>query len=332
MKSSHKKLLIGFIILLVLGVGIFVGFKFFRTSEPHAEKVATTEPAEPEVILDPEFIDLQPVVDAWLTEYNHGKVAVMVYDLNNDQVAASYNADVQMLPASVYKLFYAYDAYREISAGNDDPNELYLGDKTLGECLDLMMRVSHNPCAEAMLDDPVRSARVAQMITDFGLTNTKSDALMTSAHDVTELLKKYYTHDGWNDESWTKWQDSTLNQPPAEAGDFRQGLPSGFTTAKVYNKVGWSAVGGGWDIYNDAAIVEFPMTTSEDGTKINGRSYVVVVLTRSTSHLANAGLGEMIEAAVTGETLTEEATEEATGKTVNETTNEAQSIETVESN
>lgn len=308
MKSSLKKILIVIIALIILGTVAFFGFQWLKANEPHAENENVSIQEEPEeIILDPEFVDLQPIVDEWLTSYNHGKVAIMIYDLNNDQVAASYNADIQMLPASVYKLFYTYDAYREISAGNDDPDELYLGENTLGECLDLMMRVSHNPCAEAMLDDPIRSTRVAQLITDLGLTNTKSDALMTSARDVTELLKKYYTHEDWSEESWTKWQDSTLNQPPAAAGDFRQGLPSGFTTANVYNKVGWSAVGGGWDIYNDAAIVDFPMTTADDGTKTNGRNYIVVVLTRSTSHLANAGLGEMIETAVVGDTATIEA-------------------------
>lgn len=329
MKTKTKIIPIVIVVLVILSGGAFIGWKWLQKNEPHAETIDQTPEEPAEIVLDPEFINLQPVVDEWLTSYNHGKVSVMIYDLDHNQIAASYNADAVMLPASVYKLFYAYDAYREIDAGNDDPNELFLGDKTLGECLDLMMRVSHNPCAEAMLDDPVRSARVAKLITDHGLTNTKSDALMTSARDVTELLKLYYAHEGWSDESWAKWQDSTLNQPPAEAGDFRQGLPSGFSTAKVYNKVGWSAIGGGWDIYNDAAIVEFPLTTAEDGTKTKGHNYIVVLLTRQTSHLANVGLGEMIEAAVTGETVKTEL--EPSGE-ANGEANEETIVEKVEEN
>lgn len=296
MKHLGKKVLIILFLVAILGGGAYFGLKWLKQDEPHAVSEAMAAPEEPvEVILDPEFIDLQPVVDEWLNTYRHGKVAVMVYDLNNNQVAASYRANEVMRPASVYKLFYAYDAYHEISTGNDDSNEPYLGEYTLGECLDLMMRISHNPCAEKMLDDPARSARVATLISEHGLVNTKSDALLTSAADVTELLKLYNTHEGWTEESWEKWRDSTLNQPPAAAGDFRQGLPSGFQTAAVYNKVGWS---GGWDIYNDAALVEFPETVAEDGTKTHGRHYIVVVLTNLTSPTANAGLGEMLEAAI----------------------------------
>lgn len=301
----------------IIALIIFFGFQWLQSGNRQAEGTKNTKPATEEaetVIITPEFINLQPTVDQWLTNYQHGKVAIMVYDFDHEQVAASYNIDAQMLPASVYKLFYTYDAYQQIDAGNDDPDEAYWGEYTLGECLDLMIRESHNPCAETMLDDPPRAQRVAKLIKDQGMTHTIPTALYTSASDVMKLLQMYYTHEGWSNESWEKFRDSALNQPPTAAGDFRQGLPSGFTTADVYNKVGWSATGNGWDIYNDVALVEFPKSININGDAVDTRHYGVVVLTNSTSNFAIADLGEMLEQAILESQEEPSSTEEPKGK------------------
>lgn len=317
MKRFNFKPLLWILLTICVIVGTaFAAWYFLLRDDRQAEalpdtKIATAEEA-PQPTL-PDFIDLQPTVEEWLNTSAHGKVALMIYDFDHSQVAAAYNADTQMLPASLYKLFYAYDGYLQISNGTDDPDEAYLGDLTLGECLDLMIRESNNPCGEAMLDDPARASRVAALIREQGMAQTIPTALMTSASDVMKLLQLYYVHDGWTDTAWEKFLDSALNQPPASAGDFRQGLPSGFSAAQVYNKVGWSAVGGGWDIYNDAALVVFPESTASDSTPLAARHYGMVVLTRSTSHLVIADLGEMIEQAIlapaaagaTGDTLIE---------------------------
>lgn len=305
---------------IIAGVG-YLGWRYFLQDDRQAETATTNEELlaeESQKPIPPEFINLQPIVDEWLGTYRHGNVAIAIYDLDHEQIAATYNADKKMLPASVYKLFYTYDAYQQIDAGNDDPDKIYWNSSTLGECLDLMIRESHNPCAETMLDDPPRAARVATLIQDQGMTNTIPTALMTSANDITKLMQLYYKHEGWSEASWEKFLDSALNQPPTSSGDFRQGLPSGFKVAKVYNKVGWSAVGGGWDIYNDVALINFPESKTAAGQTIAARNYSVVVLTRSTSHLAIADLGEMLEQAVlepiaadsSGEILIEENPDE----------------------
>lgn len=257
-----KKIIIAFFIIAILGVAGFFGVRWLLS----LDKGATTEtiadvylpPPDPEI---PDFIDLQPIVDEWLNEYAHGEVAIEIYDLNNSTVAASYRSAASMYPLSLYKLFYTYDGYAQIDAGTDDPNALYLGNYTLGECLDLMIRESHNPCAETMLGETAREARVGQLVQKLGLTNTQPDGLKTSAHDVSLLLQHYYVHPEWSEDSWLKYRDSALNQPPTAAGDFRQGLPSGIRIATVFDKVGWQGGAGGgtgWNFYNDAAIVEFP--------------------------------------------------------------------------
>lgn len=257
-----KKAFLVVLTLVILGVVSFFGIQWFLNSNGTATSEAAADvyipPAAPAA---PDFIDLQPIVDEWVNQYAHGEVAVEIYDLNNAAVAASYRSTATMQPLSLYKLFYTYDGYAQIDAGADNPNDLYLGNYTLGECLDKMIRESHNPCAEAMLGESAREARVGQLVQDLGLVNTRPDGLQTSAHDISLLLQHYYTHPEWSEESWLKYRDSALNQPPTTAGDFRQGLPSGISIATVFDKVGWqgrTGGGTGWNFYNDAAIVEFP--------------------------------------------------------------------------
>lgn len=180
-------------------------------------------------------------------------------------------------------MFYAYDAYTQIDAGVDDPNQPYLDGSTLGHCLDIMIRNSDNPCAEAMLGETAREARVGKLVRNFGLSHTRSDGLSTSAHDVSLLLQRYWTHSGWSNASWAKFLDSARNQP----AQMRRGLPSGFYNAVVYNKTGFGPNSNGYT-YNDAAIVEFA----------GGRHYIIVAMTNGASQASLANLGVMIERAV----------------------------------
>ena len=208
------------------------------------------------------------------------------YDLEKKKNAAVYNPDNIFFTASVYKLFFVYEAYLRINQGIDDSNEYFADGKTRIECLDLIIRESYNPCA-----DPLRSelmSGIEGIITNkYKIKNTSNGALNASARAVAEMLKIYYKHDGLSDELWNKIADSMLNQPTTTY-NWRQGLPSGFSVAKVYDKVGWNynEEEGYWSTYNDAAIVEFP--------ELN-RHYIVVVLTKNTSHKKLVELGRLIE-------------------------------------
>lgn len=80
--------------------------------------------------------------------------------------------------------------------------------------------------------------------------------------------------------------DSFLNQPMTTY-NWRQGLPSGFSErTKVYDKVGWDWNGKSWNVYHDAAIVEF---LNEN------RHFVVVVMTSGVPYSAIKNLGVQIE-------------------------------------
>lgn len=235
--------------------------------------------AEAAVLIGPETA--QEAVDIWLSSYRHGNVGVEVFDVNSGMVIASYQANVQMRPRSLYKLFYYYDAYAEVTAGHDDLSQEYEDGKTLGGCLDAIIRSSNNPCAEKMYNDSVRAARVAQLIQRLGLAGTRADGLMTTAHDVSTLLQYYYAHPEWSEEVWARFRESALNQPYA----YRKGLPSGFTMAAVYNKVGFGTDEAGVSVYNDAAMVE----------TAGGGRYIVVVMTTQTDYMTIRALGALLE-------------------------------------
>lgn len=264
---------------------------------------STTPPSGSSSVASPSFIDLQPTVDTWLASTNR-QVGLMIYDLDNDRVAASYQPNKTFNIASIYKLFYVYDGYRQLASGAEQGTTKftttsdYRADTyTISECLDLMIRESYNGCADPMRSNSARSKRVQTMIDDeLQLEDTFNLGLSSTAADLTKLLRLYYEHADLPDELWDRIADSMLNQPPTEVEtgvfyDWRQGLPAGFSTAKIYDKVGWESDNREtWNIYADAAIVEFPN---------QNRHYSIVVLTTNfTDAKLIANLGTTLETAI----------------------------------
>lgn len=263
-------------------------------TKPSPDEVPPVE-IEPTV---PEFIDLQPVVDEWLATAP-GNVGLMIYDLDNNQVAAASNANRVFNTASVYKLFFAYDGYREIDAGRDVGTAVLIttpdkGQLTVSACLDLIIRESYNGCADPLRADPERFARAEALAAELQLGHTSSAGLYSSAADLTELMKLYWRHPDLSAESWAAIQDSMLNQPKTTY-NWRQGLPSGFSVAEVYDKVGWNYTGSYWSIYNDVAFLVFPE---------QNRHYIMVVLTENfPTYAPLVALGTIIENAIISENM-----------------------------
>lgn len=266
------------------------------------EETVTPEDPEPSdsVTTIPEFIDLQPTVDTWL-QTAPGNVGLMIYDLDNDQVVAASNENRIFNTASVYKLFFAYDGYREIDAGRDDGTAVLVttpdkGTLTTSMCLDLIIRESYNGCADPLRADPNRFARAEALAAELQLSHTSSAGLYSSAADLTKLMKLYWRHPDLNADSWAQIQDSMLNQP-ATTYNWRQGLPAGFSIAEVYDKVGWNYTGSYWSIYNDVAFLVFPE---------QNRHYIMVVLTENfPTYQPIASLGSLIENAILTASQTE---------------------------
>lgn len=275
---------------IALGGAKIVAETFFPPAEPTADQDTT-----------PEFIDLQPTLDAWIEQLS-GNASIMIYDLDNDKIAAEYQSGETFYAASVYKLLFAYDGYQQIDAKLASADEKFIttydyraDSYTLGECLDLIVRESYNGCAEPMRSDKKRFTRIENFTKQLGLANTSAAGLYSSAADLITLLKYYYKHPELSEESWQKLRASMLDQPATkvdknEIEDWRQGLPNGFTAAEVYDKVGWLYGKKGWETYNDLAFVEFPE---------QNRHFAIAVLTKNVASAQTISeLGQEIEEAV----------------------------------
>lgn len=262
-------------------------------------------PSLPDIneITEAKFINLQPTVDKWLQGISSSeKVGVMIYDLNNSRVAASYNADIKFNVASIYKLLFAYDGYRQLTLGTERADQFIThttekGDLNLSQCLDLIIRESYNGCADVLAKDSRRIARVNNLIRELEMDSTSNIGLESTASDITKLLRAYWRHTDITSSLWAQLSDSMLVQPPSlgegdKVYDWRQGLPAGFSSkVKVYNKVGWEWNGTRWNIYGDAAILDF--TDFE-------HYYTMVVLSSNLSNYDKiTRLGRMIEDVVT---------------------------------
>lgn len=278
------------------------------TEEKPGTAPTPEEPEQPTLpgvneITEAKFIDLQPTVNKWLSTLKYDeKVGLVIYDLNNSRVAASYNENEVFPVASIYKMLFAYDGYRQIAIGSEDPNSIIVknsdkGQLTLSQCLDLIIRESYNGCADPMREDHIRTSRVNGLIRSLEMDSTSNLGLESTAADLTKLLRTYWRHSELPQSLWLQLSDSMLNQPPSSTSehplyDWRQGLPAGFSDAvQVYNKVGWENDGERWKIYADAAILDFVELKHE---------YTMAVLTSNFSDAKKISqLGQMVEETVT---------------------------------
>ncbi len=234
-----------------------------------------------------EKLDFQPVIDEW-AKSTRGSKSVVIYDLDLNENVGEYNSEEEYLTASLYKLFVVYEGYLLVENGEWEMNtRAGVTGHTIGECLDLAIRESNSPCAET-LREMIGEYKLDKIIKqNFGITHSDISGYMTTAEDVAKMMQIYYQHDDIKDMNLiAQMKDSFLNQPITEY-DWRQGLPSGFNKANIYNKVGWEYNEAGyWEMYHDAAIVEFPE---------EGRHFVVVVMTNNIAPEQIRQFGKMIE-------------------------------------
>ena len=291
-------LFVALFLILVITLGGISGVILFshRSSddtvetEPQPTQVeaepADEEPEEPEAPIS--AIDFQPVVNNWVNTTG-GNRSVLIYDLDRDELAGSYNADESYSTASLYKLFVVYEGYRRVQSGEWSADTIAgRTGHTILECLDLAIRESNSNCAETLWSMIGRDILNRLVRDEFGTTNTDVSSLVSTPSDILTMMKIFYAHKEIKDESLVAtMKDSFLNQPVTEY-DWRQGLPRGFSKANVYNKVGWdyNPEKKYWNIYHDVAIVEFPE---------ENRHFAVVVMTNQVPFQKIRQLGTEIE-------------------------------------
>lgn len=255
------------------------------TEESAYENSAVTEvetEKEPEIA----SINFQPVIDQWVASVG-GNKSVIIYDLDKNEIAGSYNPAENYNTASLYKLFVVYEGYRRINTQEWNKDAL-VGSTgySILECLDLAIRESYSPCAEALWTMIGHDSLDEIIENDFNITNSDISRLVSNPEDILKIMKIFYEHNDIQDEHIVSlMKDSFLNQP-VTTYNWRRGLPSGFEKANVYNKVGWDWNGEYWNVYHDAAVVEFPE---------ENRHFIIVVMTSQISFNDIARLGSMIE-------------------------------------
>ena len=234
-------------------------------------------------------INFQPIVDQWVASTG-GRKGVVIYDPEVGEIVGYYNADQKFDTASLYKLFVVYEGYRQVQNGalKLDENAGRTG-YTILKCLDLAIRESYSPCAETLWTMIGRDTLDKVVRNDFNIPGMTVSDLEATPTEIMQIMKLFYSHPDIKDQVLLdKIQDSFLNQPTTEY-NWRQGLPSGFSEkVDVYNKVGWDWNSKSWDIYNDAAILNF---------RDEGRQFIVVVMTSGVRYQQIRDLGVQIEKA-----------------------------------
>ena len=114
----------GIILFFAVGaVGVYFAISYFLTKNSPIEAESTAVELEPEpgpepetVVVLPDKIDFQPVVDGWVGGAG-GNKSVLIYDLERNEVVSAYNATENYNTASLYKLFVVYEGYRRVQSG-----------------------------------------------------------------------------------------------------------------------------------------------------------------------------------------------------------------------
>ena len=233
------------------------------------------EPAPPAEFVIPAGIS--PAITAWLTKNRATSYGVVVADTKG-KAAVAANADKQFFAASIYKLYVAYIGYQLVDSGQLDAKTNYQGGRTLGQCLDAMIRASDSPCAEKLMTQ-IGKTEIQTKLALYGLTNTSMARLLTTPADATIVLSKIYQGSGLSAASKQKLLESMANQK------YRNALPKGFAGSVVYDKVGF----GDQVEYHDAGIVTLP----------DGKTIIVAVFTTSGSPSKIAKLGQEIARVIT---------------------------------
>ena len=293
---SNIPLLLSLLFVFVFSVSLIAAIAIkdltAETNEP-APAQDITPSGEPEPEPEPEKelpakIDFQEIVDGWVSTVS-GSKSVIIYDLDRDELVGVYNPDESYNTASLYKLFVVYDGYMKIQNGEWSADAKAGGTGyTVSKCLDLAIRESNSSCAETLWSMIGRDNLEDVILGHYKITDSDISSLISNPNDILKMMQIFYKHEDITDETLlAQIKDSFLVQP-ATTYNWRQGLPSGFTRANVYNKVGWDYNPDGryWNIYHDVAIVEFP----EDN-----RHFIVVVMTNKVPFQKITDLGHRIE-------------------------------------
>lgn len=220
-------------------------------------------------------IKLQHAIEEAMVVNGARDWGITVYDLGSDEWMADIGGDKQMTAASLYKLYVVYGLSKKLSF--EEWSSKQVAGRSVKSCVDLMLRISHNPCGVA-LGTYVGWENIDRSVKEYGFKytelNRKNDEnIVTSSKDTTKFMKDLY-------------YGKLLEQP---AKDFvldslsRQlytaGIPAGCKSCKIWNKTG-DTIG----VMHDSAIVQSGQ-----------RTYVVTIMSRGGTMKQIANIQRAIE-------------------------------------
>lgn len=220
-------------------------------------------PVPPNVVFDRSYTSSQKGLRAYVSHVGASEdIRIAVSQIGGDGWSAHVRAGEQTVAASTYKLYVATMLFSQAREG-----KLSLGDgmfdTTVAGCLDRMIVVSDNPCAEEFVSR-FGGGNLNSYLYSKGLSRTTTfisdSAAQTTVADLEKILR------GIEDGSIVGGSDRTRLLDAMSLQRFRAGVPTG-SAGSVQSKVGFL-----WDYLNDAAIVRRP-----EGT------YVIAIMTKGSS-------------------------------------------------
>lgn len=225
-----------------------------QPDNPETAVVPAPETSQSEVLGYEDQIseaNLQELVEEWVSARPDNEWSVVVRGLEGDSLTASVNSEKPYETASMYKLFMSYPLLQIVPLYELGSRSLELEGKekkTFSECLDLMLRVSHNPCGEAVskfvtykkADDALHQRKYLQ-------TNlNRPEYMITTAGDTASFLADLYEGRLFRPAERERVL-SILKQQQIDIG-----IPSGCSDCVVMNKTGdWNGV------RHDAGIIQY---------------------------------------------------------------------------
>jgi beta-lactamase class A len=290
----HKRsqIILSVILLVIL---IVVGVFLWRVTHKDMSVYIQTTPiigqqlqqaTTPEVEIEDRLGFDAEAIAALLVEWEQsvsGTAGVVISDGFDGAVLAATNPDEPFFAASIYKLYVAYEGYRQIDAGTVNPDETYLNGYTREECLDKMIRESDSPCAEKLWVELGKQETTTQL-RSYGIDSTSMVAVTTTASDAATILTRIAQGEGLSEQSQQKFLQSMKDQI------FRDTLNKSFVLedAIIYNKIGFNEQFE----YHDVAIIEFPDTD---------RRLVISVMTKNVGTANIVRLGDLLRKSILGQ-------------------------------
>ncbi len=202
------------------------------------------------------------------------KWSVFIRDLNSERMV-SINADDRMQSASLYKLFLLPPLENKLPAKNWNSR---LGAHTINDCVMAMIRVSDNPCGEAV-GNYVGWQYIDKYNQNIGFTKTKigNTAQQTTAREVGDLVYRLQNAQLLSDKARRLIFDGLYSQK------LRMGIPTGCgEECLVGNKTGEDG-----PVKHDVAVVTH-----------NSAKYVVVIMSENASWNDVASVAHTVDQAL----------------------------------